>query len=57
MVKKVIPSVRSTEPVRRPAQGGSVPSHGNVTLENTEHVGRPFRERRLPCYFNDFCLS
>ena len=57
MVKKVIPSARSTEPVRRPTQGGSVHSHGNVTLGNTEHVGRPFRERRVPSYFNDFLLS
>jgi len=57
MVKKVIPSAWTTEPVRKPTQGGSVPSHGNVTLGNTEQVGRPFRERRVPSYFNDFLLS
>lgn len=51
MVKKVIPSARRTEPVRRPTQGASVPSHGNVTLGNTEHLGRPFRERRVPTVF------
>ena len=38
-------------------QAERVPSHGNVTLGNTEHVGRPFRERRVPSYFNDFLLS
>ena len=57
MVKKVIPTARNTKPVGRPTQGGSVPSHGNITLENTDHLGRPFRERRVPSYFNDFHLS
>ena len=38
-------------------QAERVPSHGYVTLGNTEHVGRPFRERRVPSYFNDFLLS
>ena len=57
MVKKVIPSARSTEPIRRPTQGGSVSSRGNVTLGNTEEVGRLFQERRVPSYFNDFLLS
>lgn len=57
MVKKVIPLARSTEPVRRTTQVGRVPSHGNVTLGNTEHVGRPFRERRIPRYCNAFLLS
>ena len=57
MIKNVIPSARNTEPVRRPTQGGSVPSHGNVTLWNTEHVGRPVRERRVLSYFNDFLSS
>ena len=56
MVKKVIPSSRGTEPVKRLAQVGSVPSHRSVTLRNTEHVGRPFRERRVPQYLNDFLL-
>ena len=50
-------SARSNEPVSRPTQGWSVPSHGNFTLKNTEHVGTPFREQRVPNYFNDFLLS
>ena len=57
MVKKVIPTTRNTEPVRRPTQGVSFPSHGNFTVENAEHRGRPFRERRVPSYLNDFHLS
>ena len=57
MVKKGIPKAKNTKPVRRRTQGGSVPSHGNITLENTEHLGRPFRERRVPSYLSDFHLS
>ena len=57
MVKKVIPTTRNTEPVRRPTQGVSLPSHGNITIENTEHCGRPFREHHVPSYLNDFHLS
>ena len=57
MVKKVIPTTRNIEPVGRPTQGLSLPSHGNITVENTEHCGRPFRERRVPSYLNDFHLS
>ena len=46
MVKKVIPTTRNSEPVRRPTQGVSLPSHGKITVENTEHYGRLFREPR-----------
>ena len=56
MVKKVIPTTRNIEPVR-PTQGVSLPSHGNITVENAEHCSRPFRERRVPSYLNDFHLS
>jgi len=55
MVKKVIPgTARNTEPIRRPTQGGSIPSHGNITLENTDHLGRPFRECRVPIWARTF---
>ena len=57
MVKRMIPITRNTEPVRRPTQGGSIPSHANITLENIEHLGRPFRERRVPSYLNEFHLN
>ena len=57
MVKKVIPTTRNIEPVRRPTQGVSLPSHGSITAENAEHCSRPFRERRVPSYLNDFHLS
>ena len=57
MVKKVIPTTRNIEPVRRPPQEVSLPSHGNITVENAEHCSRPFRERRVPSYLNDFHLS
>ena len=39
MVKKVIPTARSTEPVGRPTQGESVRSHGYITLGNTHNIG------------------
>ena len=48
MVKKVIPTTRNSKLVRRPTQGVSLLSHGNITIENTEHCGRPFQERRVP---------
>ena len=57
MVKKVIPTTRNTEPVRRLTQGVSLPSHGNITIENTEHCAWPFRECHVPSYLNDFHLS
>ena len=57
MVKKVIPTTRNIEPVRRPTQEVRLPSHGNITVENAEHCSRPFRERRVPSYLNDFHLS
>ena len=57
MVKKVIPTTRNTVPVRRPTQGVSLPNHGNITVENTEHCDRPLRERRVPSYLNGFHLS
>ena len=57
MVKKVIPTTRNSELVRRPTQGVSLPSHGNITVEDTERCDRPVRERRVPSYLNDFPLS
>ena len=57
MVKKVIPTTRNSELVRRPTQGVSLPSHRNITVENTERCSRPFRELRVPSYLNDFLLS
>jgi len=57
VVKKVIPTARNTEPIRRPTQGESVPSHGKITLQNTEHLGRSLRECRVPSHLNDFHLS
>ena len=43
--------------VRRPTQGVSFPSHENITVENTERCSKPFRERSVPSYLNDFHLS
>ena len=57
MVKKVIPTTRNSELVRRSTQGVTLPSHGNITVENTERCDRPVRERRVPSYLNDFLLS
>ena len=57
MIKKVISTTRNSKPVKRPTQGVSLLSHGNITVENTEHWGRPFRERRVPSYLNAFHLS
>ena len=57
MVKKVIPTTRNSELVRRPTQGVSLPSPGNITVENTERCSKPFRERSVPSYLNDFHLS
>ena len=57
VVKKVIPTTRKSELVRRPTQGVSLPIRGNITVENTERCDRPVRERCVPSYLNDFLLS
>ena len=59
MVKKVIPKTRNSKLVRRPTQGvgdlpKELPSHGNISVENTERCGRPVRKRHVHSYLNDF---
>ena len=55
-IKKVIPSARNPEPTRRPTKRGSIPRHGDITLRNKEHVGRPFWEHHVPNYVDNLVL-